>query len=61
MRISVAFLLALTTLSLAADRVVLVEDFTNSACSYCWNFEPTLNSFVDTHLASGDVSICRST
>lgn len=59
MRVSVAFLLALAAISLAAERVVLVEDFTNSACSYCWSFEPTLNSFVDTHLASGDVSICR--
>lgn len=59
MRISVAVLLALTTLSLAAERVVLVEDFTNSACSYCWTFEPTLNAFVDTYLASGDLSMCR--
>ncbi len=59
MRVSVAFLLALAAVSLAAERVVLVEDFTNSACSYCWTFEPTLNAFVDTYLASGDLSMCR--
>ncbi len=59
MRGIVSVLLLCSALSFAADRVVLVEDFTNSACSYCWVFEPTLNAFVDTHLESGDISICR--
>ncbi len=59
MRGIVFVLLLCSTLSFAADRVVLVEDFTNSGCGYCWQFEPTLNSFVDTHLASGDISVCR--
>ena len=46
-------------LAMAAERVVLVEDFTNCGCGYCWNFEPTLNSFVSSHLATGDISVIR--
>ncbi|MBN1434512.1 hypothetical protein JW921_07115 [Candidatus Fermentibacterales bacterium] len=57
--LSVLFVLLLACTCLAADRVVLVEDFTNCGCGYCWNFEPTLNSFVDTYLASGDISVIR--
>lgn len=45
--------------AIAAERVVLVEDFTNSGCGPCWSFEPTLNSFVNSHLAAGDISVIR--
>jgi hypothetical protein len=57
---AVAFLaLLLTGLAPAAERVVLVEDFTNYQCSPCWNLEPTLNAFVESHLAAGDISVIR--
>ncbi|NLP05938.1 hypothetical protein GX411_08310 [Candidatus Fermentibacteria bacterium] len=45
--------------AIAAERVVLIEDFTNCGCSPCWSFEPTLNSFVNSHLAAGDISVIR--
>ncbi len=43
----------------AADRVVLLEDFTNSGCGPCWNIETTLNNFINPHLAAGDLSVVR--
>ena len=43
----------------AADRVVLFEDFTNSGCGPCWSIETQVNSFVNTHLAAGDLSAVR--
>lgn len=55
----VALLLTAVTLSYAADRVVLFEDFTNCGCGYCWNLEPELNAFVNDHLAAGDLAVIR--
>jgi hypothetical protein len=54
-----AALLLIVALAPAADRVVLVEDFTNSGCGPCWSFEPTLNAFVNDHLADGDIAVIR--
>ncbi|MFO7950875.1 MAG: T9SS type A sorting domain-containing protein [Candidatus Fermentibacteraceae bacterium] len=59
MRWLLVFALALAALAAAADRVVLLEDFTNSGCGPCWSFEPTLNSFVNDHLAAGDLAVIR--
>ena len=52
-------LAGLFALAPAADRVVLLEDFTNSGCGPCWSFEPTLNAFVNDHLAAGDLAVIR--
>lgn len=49
-------LLLITAVIHAADRVVLFEDFTNSGCGPCWNIETQVNSFVNSHLAAGDLS-----
>ena len=51
-------LLAILTAG-AADRVILLEDFTNYQCSPCWSFEPDLNAFIDAHLATGDLAVIR--
>lgn len=59
MRWLLVFALALAALAAAADRVVLLEDFTNSGCGPCWSFEPTLNSFINDHLAAGDLAVIR--
>jgi len=37
----------------SADRVVLLEDFTNCSCGPCWTVEPTVDAFVNNHLGSG--------
>ncbi|OPL19198.1 MAG: hypothetical protein AVO35_12155 [Candidatus Aegiribacteria sp. MLS_C] len=55
--VSIVILLAVPVFG--AERVVLIEDFTNCGCSYCWNFEPALNGFVNTHLASGEIAVIR--
>ena len=52
----VLFLLA-ASLAYAADRVVLLEDFTNCGCGPCWNFEPTLNGFISDNFS--DLSVVR--
>jgi hypothetical protein len=59
MRLFLLVVIALLGLAAAAERVVLVEDFTNSGCGPCWSFEPTLNSFVNSHLAAGDIAVIR--
>lgn len=59
MRWLLVLTLALAALAAAADRVVLLEDFTNCGCGPCWSFEPTLNSFVNDHLAAGDLAVIR--
>ncbi|MBN2586636.1 MAG: T9SS type A sorting domain-containing protein [Candidatus Fermentibacteraceae bacterium] len=41
----ITVLIILAGTCFAAERVVLMEDFTNCGCSPCWNFEPTINSF----------------
>lgn len=43
----------------AAERVVLLEDFTNCGCGPCWNIETTLNGFIKPHLATEDLSVVR--
>lgn len=55
----IVFVLMAFTLVYAADRVVLLEDFTNCGCGYCWNLEPDLNAFVNDHLAAGDLAVLR--
>ncbi len=44
-------------MTFAAERVVLLEDFTNCGCGPCWSFEPTLNAFISSH--SGDLAVVR--
>ncbi len=51
-------LLALLTAG-AADRVILLEDFTNYQCNPCWSFEPDLNAFINSHLIAGDLAVIR--
>ncbi len=53
--IIVIFILA--TVVNAADRVVLLEDFTNCGCGPCWSFEPILNAFISAH--SEDLAVVR--
>ncbi len=50
-------LLVLPVILFGADRVVLLEDFTNYQCGPCWSFEPTLNNFVDSH--PDDLAVIR--
>jgi len=59
MRKAVLCLLA-ASLALAADRVVLFEDFTNSGCGPCWNIESQINAFVANHIASGTLAVIRT-
>ncbi len=58
MRFLIAILLVASSMY-AADRVVLFEDFTNSGCGPCWSIETQVNSFVNSHLAAGDLSVVR--
>ncbi len=51
--------LVLATVSMAAQRVVLFEDFTNSGCGPCWNIEPQINAFISANLASGNLCVVR--
>ncbi|MCD4708024.1 MAG: T9SS type A sorting domain-containing protein [Candidatus Sabulitectum sp.] len=55
-----AVLVILTTISIAAQRVVLFEDFTNSGCGPCWNVENQINAFVNTNLPSGNLCVIRT-
>lgn len=55
-----ALLMATASIALAADRVVLFEDFTNSGCSPCWNIESQINAFVASHIASGTLAVVRT-
>jgi len=48
----------LVSSAFAADRLVLLEDFTNCSCSYCWNFEPSLNKFISVH--SDQIAVVRT-
>lgn len=49
--------LALPVILFSADRVVLLEDFTNYQCGPCWGFEVTLNNFVNSH--PDDLAVIR--
>ncbi len=44
----------------AADRVVLFEDHTNAQCGPCWQIESQINTFVNAHLAAGDLAALRT-
>jgi hypothetical protein len=59
MKYVIIALVAFAAMAFCADRVVLVEDFTNCGCGPCWSFEPTLNAFINPHLVAGDISVCR--
>ncbi|MCK5117789.1 MAG: T9SS type A sorting domain-containing protein [Candidatus Aegiribacteria sp.] len=50
-------LLILSTVVFAAERVVLLEDFTNCGCGPCWSFAPTLNAFISNH--PSDLAVVR--
>ena len=50
-------LIILSTVVYSADRVVLLEDFTNCGCGPCWSFEPTLNAFISSH--PNDLAVVR--
>jgi len=54
MRIFIIVILMISALQVSStDRIVLLEDFTNCGCSYCWGAEPALNAFVNNHVGSG--------
>jgi len=55
----IAAVLIISGAVFAAERVVLLEDFTNSGCGPCWNIEATLNNFINPHLAAEDLSVAR--
>ncbi|NLP06269.1 hypothetical protein GX411_10020 [Candidatus Fermentibacteria bacterium] len=59
MRTVLFIVLSAAALAGAATRVVLFEDFTNCGCGPCWSIEPTLNAFVNAHLAAGNLSVAR--
>lgn len=52
--------MATASIALAADRVVLFEDFTNSGCGPCWNIESQINAFIAGHIASGTLAVVRT-
>lgn len=55
----IIWLLLLSSVLFAADRVVLFEDFTNSGCGPCWSAEPTVNAFVNSNLPNGNLAVIR--
>lgn len=55
----IAAIIIISAVLFAADRVVLLENFTNSGCGPCWNIETTLNNFINPHLAAEDLSVVR--
>ena len=44
----------------AAERTVLFEDHTNAQCGPCWSIEGQINTFVNAHLAAGDLAVLRT-
>ncbi len=52
-------LVLMTTVSMAAQRVVLFEDFTNSGCGPCWNVETQINAFISANIGSGNLCVVR--
>lgn len=59
MRSALLALLFTAALLHGADRVVLLEDFTNCGCGECWEFAPDLDEFVAAHVAAGDLAPIR--
>lgn len=57
--VALAFALLAASSALAADRVVLLEDFTNSGCGPCWAVEDSVNSFVNRNLPNGNLAVIR--
>ncbi|MCK5130913.1 MAG: T9SS type A sorting domain-containing protein [Candidatus Sabulitectum sp.] len=55
----VVLLVILATASMAAERVVLFEDFTNSGCGPCWSAEPQVNAFINANISSGNLCVIR--
>ena len=53
-------ILAMASAAVAADRVVLFEDFTNSGCGPCWSIEPQVNAFVNANLPNGNLAVIRT-
>jgi hypothetical protein len=53
-------LVILASISIAADRCVLFEDFTNSGCGPCWSVETQVNAFVNANLSSGNLCVIRT-
>ncbi len=52
-------LAVLAATSMAAQRVVLFEDFTNCGCGPCWNVEPQINAFISANIESGNLCVVR--
>ena len=59
MKVAFFMLVLLASLSIAAERVVLFEDFTNCGCGPCWQYEAQLNSFINANLPSGRLCVVR--
>ena len=55
----IAVTLLTASFCLAAERTVLFEEFTNAGCPYCWQAEPSVNSFVNGHLSDGNLAVIR--
>jgi len=53
-------LILIFTMSQAAERTVLFEDHTNAQCGPCWAIEGQINSFVNAHLAAGNLAVLRT-
>ncbi|MCK5785972.1 MAG: T9SS type A sorting domain-containing protein [Candidatus Sabulitectum sp.] len=62
MRNGIVFVLLvlLAGITIAADRVVLFEEFVNCGCGYCWNAENQVNTFVNSNLPSGNLCVIRT-
>jgi hypothetical protein len=59
MKVAIFMLVLLASLSVAAERVVLFEDFTNCGCGPCWSYETQVNNFVNSNLPSGRLCVVR--
>ncbi len=59
MKFAFLVLVMLVSLSIAAERIVLFEDFTNCGCGPCWSYEAQLNNFINANLPSGRLCVIR--
>lgn len=57
---SILLMILIIAASQAAERTVLFEDHTNAQCGPCWNIEGQINTFVNAHLAAGDLAVLRT-
>jgi hypothetical protein len=59
MKIGIVLIAVLAVVAMAAERVVLFEDFTNSGCGPCWSYETQVNNFINANLPSGRLCAIR--